>query len=235
MDPSESKEDQEEVLLDVLNLYAGTFLTIEGAQYYPSGRDQKMENALKQIKTWDSNGLAMIRKAVEQLLKSKTALKERYENALDLLEKDGMKAIWKKWHQNRRLVEQLEDDDPKLEEAEIECMVLRSLTKYLKKKSMAVPEKAAASEAKKEEAEKSKEEAVEKSKEEAVEKPKEEAVEKPKEEAVEKPKEEAEEAVKTEIPKEETVVQEQEKAETPKEEVEKPKEERKITEEEEEL
>lgn len=211
MDPSESKEDQEEVLLDVLNLYAGTFLTIEGAQYYPSGRDQKMENALKRIKTWDSNGLAMIRKAVEQLLKTKTALKERYENALDLLEKDGMKAIWKRWHQNRRLVEQLEDDDPKLEEAEIECMVLRSLTKYLKKKSMAVSEKAAASEAKKEEAEKSKEEAEEKS------------------------KEEAEEAVKTEIPKEESVVQEQEKAETPKEEVEKPKEERKITEEEEEL
>lgn len=211
MDPSESKEDQEEVLLDVLNLYAGTFLTIEGAQYYPSGRDQKMENALKRIKTWDSNGLAMIRKAVEQLLKTKTALKERYENALDLLEKDGMKAIWKKWHQNRRLVEQLEDDDPKLEEAEIECMVLRSLTKYLKKKSMAVSEKAAASEAKKEEAEKSKEEEVE------------------------KPREEAEEAVKTEIPKEESVVQEQEKAETPKEEVEKPKEERKITEEEEEL
>lgn len=211
MDPSESKEDQEEVLLDVLNLYAGTFLTIEGAQYYPSGRDQKMENALKRIKTWDSNGLAMIRKAVEQLLKTKTALKERYENALDLLEKDGMKAIWKRWHQNRRLVEQLEDDDPKLEEAEIECMVLRSLTKYLKKKSMAVSEKAAASEAKKEEAEKSKEKAEEKS------------------------KEEAEEAVKTEIPKEESVVQEQEKAETPKEEVEKPKEERKITEEEEEL
>lgn len=211
MDPSESKEDQEEVLLDVLNLYAGTFLTIEGAQYYPSGRDQKMENALKRIKTWDSNGLAMIRKAVEQLLKTKTALKERYENALDLLEKDGMKAIWKRWHQNRRLVEQLEDDDPKLEEAEIECMVLRSLTKYLKKKSMAVSEKAAASEAKKEEAEKSKEEAEE------------------------KPREEAEEAVKTEIPKEESVVQEQEKAETPKEEVEKPKEERKITEEEEEL
>lgn len=211
MDPSESKEDQEEVLLDVLNLYAGTFLTIEGAQYYPSGRDQKMENALKRIKTWDSNGLAMIRKAVEQLLKTKTALKERYENALDLLEKDGMKAIWKRWHQNRRLVEQLEDDDPKLEEAEIECMVLRSLTKYLKKKSMAVSEKAAASEAKKEEAEK------------------------PREEEVEKPREEAEEAVKTEIPKEESVVQEQEKAETPKEEVEKPKEERKITEEEEEL
>lgn len=211
VDPSESKEDQEEVLLDVLNLYAGTFLTIEGAQYYPSGRDQKMENALKRIKTWDSNGLAMIRKAVEQLLKTKTALKERYENALDLLEKDGMKAIWKKWHQNRRLVEQLEDDDPKLEEAEIECMVLRSLTKYLKKKSMAVSEKAAASEAKKEE------------------------VEKPREEAEEKSKEEAEEAVKTEIPKEESVVQEQEKAETPKEEVEKPKEERKITEEEEEL
>ena len=219
MDPSESKEDQEEVLLDVLNLYAGTFLTIEGAQYYPSGRDQKMENALKRIKTWDSNGLAMIRKAVEQLLKTKTALKERYENALDLLEKDGMKAIWKRWHQNRRLVEQLEDDDPKLEEAEIECMVLRSLTKYLKKKSMAVSEKAAASEAKKEEAEK----------------PREEEVEKPREEAEEKSKEEAEEAVKTEIPKEESVVQEQEKAETPKEEVEKPKEERKITEEEEEL
>lgn len=193
MDPSESKEDQEEVLLDVLNLYAGTFLTIEGAQYYPSGRDQKMENALKRIKTWDSNGLAMIRKAVEQLLKSKTALKERYENALDLLEKDGMKAIWKKWHQNRRLVEQLEDDDPKLEEAEIECMVLRSLTKYLKKKSMAVSEKAAASEAKKEEAEKSKEEAEEAMK---TEIPKEESVvqeqenaETPKEE-VEKPKEE---------------------------------------------
>ena len=193
VDPSESKEDQEEVLLDVLNLYAGTFLTIEGAQYYPSGRDQKMENALKRIKTWDSNGLAMIRKAVEQLLKSKTALKERYENALDLLEKDGMKAIWKKWHQNRRLVEQLEDDDPKLEEAEIECMVLRSLTKYLKKKSMAVSEKAAASEAKKEEAEKSKEEAEEAMK---TEIPKEESVvqeqenaETPKEE-VEKPKEE---------------------------------------------
>lgn len=193
MDPSESKEDQEEVLLDVLNLYAGTFLTIEGAQYYPSGRDQKMENALKRIKTWDSNGLAMIRKAVEQLLKSKTALKERYENALDLLEKDGMKAIWKKWHQNRRLVEQLEDDDPKLEEAEIECMVLRSLTKYLKKKSMAVPEKAAASEAKEEEAEKPKEEAEEAMK---TEIPKEESVvqeqenaETPKEE-VEKPKEE---------------------------------------------
>lgn len=193
MDPSESKEDQEEVLLDVLNLYAGTFLTIEGAQYYPSGRDQKMENALKRIKTWDSNGLAMIRKAVEQLLKTKTALKERYENALDLLEKDGMKAIWKKWHQNRRLVEQLEDDDPKLEEAEIECMVLRSLTKYLKKKSMAVSEKAAASEAKKEEAEKSKEEAEEAMK---TEIPKEESVvqeqenaETPKEE-VEKPKEE---------------------------------------------
>ena len=227
MDPSESKEDQEEVLLDVLNLYAGTFLTIEGAQYYPSGRDQKMENALKRIKTWDSNGLAMIRKAVEQLLKTKTALKERYENALDLLEKDGMKAIWKRWHQNRRLVEQLEDDDPKLEEAEIECMVLRSLTKYLKKKSMAVSEKAAASEAKKEEAEKPREEEVEK--------PREEEVEKPREEAEEKSKEEAEEAVKTEIPKEESVVQEQEKAETPKEEVEKPKEERKITEEEEEL
>lgn len=209
MDPSESKEDQEEVLLDVLNLYAGTFLTIEGAQYYPSGRDQKMENALKRIKTWDSNGLPMIRKAVEQLLKTKTALKERYENALDLLEKDGMKAIWKRWHQNRRLVEQLEDDDPKLEEAEIECMVLRSLTKYLKKKSIAVSEKAAASEAR------------------------EEAVEKPKEEAEEKSKEEAEEAVKTEIPKEESVVQEQEKAETPKEEVEKPKEERIIEEEEE--
>ena len=193
VDPSESKEDQEEVLLDVLNLYAGTFLTIEGAQYYPSGRDQKMENALKRIKTWDSNGLAMIRKAVEQLLKSKTALKERYENALDLLEKDGMKAIWKKWHQNRRLVEQLEDDDPKLEEAEIECMVLRSLTKYLKKKSMAVPEKAAASEAKEEEAEKPKEEAEEAMK---TEIPKEESVvqeqenaETPKEE-VEKPKEE---------------------------------------------
>ena len=193
MDPSESKEDQEEVLLDVLNLYAGTFLTIEGAQYYPSGRDQKMENALKRIKTWDSNGLAMIRKAAEQLLKTKTALKERYENALDLLEKDGMKAIWKKWHQNRRLVEQLEDDDPKLEEAEIECMVLRSLTKYLKKKSMAVPEKAAASEAKKEEAEKPKEEAEEAVK---TEIPKEETVvqeqekaEIPKEE-VEKPKEE---------------------------------------------
>ena len=193
MDPSESKEDQEEVLLDVLNLYAGTFLTIEGAQYYPSGRDQKMENTLKRIKTWDSNGLAMIRKAVEQLLKSKTALKERYENALDLLEKDGMKAIWKKWHQNRRLVEQLEDDDPKLEEAEIECMVLRSLTKYLKKKSMAVPEKAAASEAKEEEAEKPKEEAEEAMK---TEIPKEESVvqeqenaETPKEE-VEKPKEE---------------------------------------------
>ena len=193
MDPSESKEDQEEVLLDMLNLYAGTFLTIEGAQYYPSGRDQKMENALKRIKTWDSNGLAMIRKAVEQLLKSKTALKERYENALDLLEKDGMKAIWKKWHQNRRLVEQLEDDDPKLEEAEIECMVLRSLTKYLKKKSMAVPEKAAASEAKEEEAEKPKEEAEEAMK---TEIPKEESVvqeqenaETPKEE-VEKPKEE---------------------------------------------
>ena len=193
MDPSESKEDQEEVLLDVLNLYAGTFLTIEGAQYYPSGRDQKMENALKRIKTWDSNGLAMIRKAVEQLLKTKTALKERYENALDLLEKDGMKAIWKRWHQNRRLVEQLEDDDPKLEEAEIECMVLRSLTKYLKKKSMAVSEKAAASEAKKEEAEKPKEEAEEAVK---TEIPKEESVvqeqekaETPKEE-VEKPKEE---------------------------------------------
>ena len=193
MDPSESKEDQEEVLLDVLNLYAGTFLTIEGAQYYPSGRDQKRENALKRIKTWDSNGLAMIRKAVEQLLKTKTALKERYENALDLLEKDGMKAIWKKWHQNRRLVEQLEDDDPKLEEAEIECMVLRSLTKYLKKKSMAVPEKAAASEAKEEEAEKPKEEAEEAMK---TEIPKEESVvqeqenaETPKEE-VEKPKEE---------------------------------------------
>ena len=193
VDPSESKEDQEEVLLDVLNLYAGTFLTIEGAQYYPSGRDQKMENALKRIKTWDSNGLAMIRKAVEQLLKSKTALKERYENALDLLEKDGMKAIWKKWHQNRRLVEQLEDDDPKLEEAEIECMVLRSLTKYLKKKSMAVPEKAAASEAKKEEAEKPKKETEEAMK---TEIPKEESVvqeqenaETPKEE-VEKPKEE---------------------------------------------
>ena len=193
MDPSESKEDQEEVLLDVLNLYAGTFLTIEGAQYYPSGRDQKMENALKRIKTWDSNGLAMIRKAVEQLLKTKTALQERYENALDLLEKDGMKAIWKRWHQNRRLVEQLEDDDPKLEEAEIECMVLRSLTKYLKKKSMAVSEKAAASEAKKEEAEKPKEEAEEAVK---TEIPKEESVvqeqekaEIPKEE-VEKPKEE---------------------------------------------
>lgn len=193
MDPSESKEDQEEVLLDVLNLYAGTFLTIEGAQYYPSGRDQKMENALKRIKTWDSNGLAMIRKAVEQLLKTKTALKERYENALDLLEKDGMKAIWKKWHLNRRLVEQLEDDDPKLEEAEIECMVLRSLTKYLKKKSMAVPEKAAASEAKEEGAEKPKEEAEEAMK---TEIPKEEIVvqeqekaETPKEE-VEKPKEE---------------------------------------------
>lgn len=193
MDPSESKEDQEEVLLDVLNLYAGTFLTIEGAQYYPSGRDQKMENALKRIKTWDSNGLAMIRKAVEQLLKTKTALKERYENALDLLEKDGMKAIWKKWHQNRRLVEQLEDDDPKLEEAEIECMVLRSLTKYLKKKSIAVSEKAVASEAKKEEAEKPKEEAEEAMK---TEIPKEESVvqeqekaETPKEE-VEKPKEE---------------------------------------------
>ena len=193
VDPSESKEDQEEVLLDVLNLYAGTFLTIEGAQYYPSGRDQKMENALKRIKTWDSNGLAMIRKAVEQLLKTKTALKERYENALDLLEKDGMKAIWKRWHQNRRLVEQLEDDDPKLEEAEIECMVLRSLTKYLKKKSMAVSEKAAASEAKKEEAEKPKEEAEEAVK---TEIPKEESVvqeqekaEIPKEE-VEKPKEE---------------------------------------------
>ena len=193
VDPSESKEDQEEVLLDVLNLYAGTFLTIEGAQYYPSGRDQKMENALKRIKTWDSNGLAMIRKAAEQLLKTKTALKERYENALDLLEKDGMKAIWKKWHQNRRLVEQLEDDDPKLEEAEIECMVLRSLTKYLKKKSMAVPEKAVASEAKKEEAEKPKKETEEAMK---TEIPKEESVvqeqekaEIPKEE-VEKPKEE---------------------------------------------
>ena len=193
MDPSESKEDQEEVLLDVLNLYAGTFLTIEGAQYYPSGRDQKMENALKRIKTWDSNGLAMIRKAVEQLLKTKTALKERYENALDLLEKDGMKAIWKKWHQNRRLVEQLEDDDPKLEEAEIECMVLRSLTKYLKKKSIAVSEKAAASEAKKEAVEKPKKETEEAMK---TEIPKEESVvqeqekaEIPKEE-VEKPKEE---------------------------------------------
>ena len=193
MDPSESKEDQEEALLDVLNLYAGTFLTIEGAQYSPSGRDQKMENALKRIKTWDSNGLPMIRKAVEELLKTKTALRERYENALDLLEKDGMKAIWKKWHQNRRLVEQLEDDDPKLEEAEIECMVLRSLTKYLKKKSMAVPEKAAASEAKKEEAEKPTEEAEEAMK---TEIPKEEIVvqeqekaETPKEE-VEKPKEE---------------------------------------------
>ena len=208
MDPRESKEDQEEALLDVLNMYAGTFLTIEGAQYYPSGRDQKMESALKQIKTWDRNGLAMIRKAVEELLKTKPALKERYENALDLLEKDGMKAIWKKWHQNRRLVEQLEDEDPKLEEAEIECMVLRSLTKFLKKKSMAVPEKAATGGAKEEE------------------------VEKPKEEEAEKPKEEAEEAMKTEIPKEESGVQEQEKAETPREEVEKPKEER-ITEEEE--
>lgn len=193
MDPSESKEDQEEVLLDVLNLYAGTFLTIEGAQYYPSGRDQKMENALKRIKTWDSNGLAMIRKAVEQLLKTKTALKERYENALDLLEKDGMKAIWKKWHQNRRLVEQLEDDDPKLEEAEIECMVLRSLTKYLKKKSIAVSEKAAASEAREEAVEKPKKETEEAMK---TEIPKEESVvqeqekaETPKEE-VEKPKEE---------------------------------------------
>ena len=205
VDPSDSKEDQEEMLLDVLNMYAGTFLTIDGSQYYPSGRDQKMESALKRIKTWDSDGLAMIRRAVEELLRTKTELKERYNKALDLLEKDGMKAIWKKWHQNRRLVEQLEDDDPKLEEAEMECMVLRSLTKYLKKKSLAGPGKAAAGEAKKEE------------------------VEKPKEEAPEVP-----EAMKTDIPKEEVVVQEQERAETPKEEVEKPKEDRKAEEKQEE-
>lgn len=203
VDPSGSKEDQEEALLDVLNMYAGTFLTIEGVQYYPSGRDQKMENALKRIKTWDSNGLAMIRKAAEELLKTKTALKERYESALDLLEKDGMKAIWKKWHQNRRLVEQLEDDDPQLEEAEIECMVLRSLTKYLKKKSMAMPGKAAASEAKKEEAEKPKEEAEEAMK---TEIPKEEIVIQ-EQEKVETPKEEVEK------PKEERVTEEEEEEE----------------------
>lgn len=205
MDPSASQDEQEERLLDVLNRYAGTFFTNSGSEYSPRGRDKKLESALKKIKTWDSEGLAKIRKAVEELLETKEYLKEKYENALTLLEKDGMKAIWKRWHQNRRLLDQLDSNDPEAEEAEMECIVLRSLTRFLKKKSLAETP--------------------------STEEP---AVEKEQAEEVEKPTEEAKEAVKSEIPREDKIVEQEEKeAEAPKEEIEKLKE-KGITEEEEE-
>lgn len=205
MDPSASQDEQEERLLDVLNRYAGTFFTNSGSEYSPRGRDKKLESALKKIKTWDSEGLAKIRKAVEELLETKEYLKEKYENALTLLEKDGMKAIWKRWHQNRRLLDQLDSNDPEAEEAEMECIVLRSLTRFLKKKSLAETP--------------------------STEEP---AVEMEQAEEVEKPTEEAKEAVKSEIPREDKIVEQEEKeAEAPKEEIEKLKE-KGITEEEEE-
>ena len=160
-----------------------------------------MESALKQIKAWDSAGLALIRRAANELLQTNAMLKEKYEHAVDLLERDGMKAIWRQWHQNRRLVEQLEDDDPMFEDAEIECMVLRSLTKNLKKKSSVKTGKPAG-EAKKEGEEKPKEETKEAVKTE---------IPKEKEEVVQQQQQQQ---------------QQEKKAEPPKEEVEKPKEEK---------
>lgn len=129
-DISAVEEDmQEEALLELVNDYAGTTLSINGNHVLPPGRVESIEKLLRTVKRFDAAEIKRLRHAVRKLTDVSESIRDMYLSSLQVLRDNGMNAIWNLLEEKRKALRELEDLDEDVEDLVIERNILRSLAR----------------------------------------------------------------------------------------------------------
>lgn len=117
----------EDAVIDFINDYADTDLTISGGRYTIPGRIPEVNKLIKDATAFDEKTVRSIREAVSKSGREYETSKRLYIKAIHLLKNEGMESVWKTLSELRetiRIVEAEEegydDDDVNEEENEEE-------------------------------------------------------------------------------------------------------------------
>ena len=101
----------EDSVIDFINDYANTDVTIRGSRYTIPGRIPQVDSIIKKATAFDEDTVKSITEAVLNTERVYTTSKRLYLKSLEVLKDEGMDGVWKTLSELRQSIRKVEDEE----------------------------------------------------------------------------------------------------------------------------
>lgn len=101
----------EDAVIDFINDYANTDVTIRGSHYTLPGRIPDVDKMVKKATAFDAPTLNAIEAKVKESDRAYQSSKEKYLKVISLLREEGMESVWKQLSDQRKLIRKVEAEE----------------------------------------------------------------------------------------------------------------------------